>query len=160
MFNFFKNKAVEKKNKLADTTKKLVGVEDRKKNWNYISYMSSKVFSFKKEDLEVRKTFSQEMKDKNLTQEDLNQIYNSYSLTFYIFFIFSILCLISAIYSGFVQLSFVSFTFGIGVFLICLMNMLRYSLYAFKIKHKKFCNLQDWWNNPQDWFPKMTFFKK
>lgn len=156
MAGWFRNKIKNGVFNTKDTAKKVINYEEAKQNWNVIKDMYYKMLKPGSiNNAPVKKTFHETVLEQGLTQSDLNQIYFNYAISFYISAFFAILCLSSGAYSAFVNASFIGFLLGLSIFTVCLASMFRFSFNAFKIRHQKFCSVQDWWNNSNQWFPKL-----
>lgn len=156
MPGWFRNKIKNGVFNTKDTVKKVTNYEEAKQNWSTIKDMSNKMLKPTAiEQSPNKKTFHETVLEQGLTQADLNQIYFNYSLSFYISTFFAVVCLLSGVYSAFVNASFIGFLLGISICLVCVASMFRFSFNAFKVRHQKFCSVQDWWNNSSQWFPKI-----
>lgn len=156
MAGWFRNKIKNGVFTTKDTVKKVLNYEEAKDNWKTIKDMSNKMLKpTSTEQKGVQKTFHETVFEQGLTQADLNQIYFNYAVSFYISALFAVICLISGMYSAFFNSSFIGFILGLSIFSVCLASMFRFSFNSFKVRHQKFCSIQDWWNNSSQWFPKL-----
>lgn len=156
MAGWFRKKIKNSASSTKETFFKVINYDEAKENWGTIKDMYEKGLKVPKDNnTTTKKTFHETVIEQGLTQADLNQMYFNYAVSFYISMFFAIVCLISACYSAFISGSFMGFLVGLAIFFVCLSSMFRFSMDSFKIRHQKFCSLQDWWNNPNFWFPKL-----
>lgn len=155
MFGWLKRKSKDGLNSGKDFGKKVLNLEEAKKHWQDIGNMYDVLANpAKVKKSSVVKTFNQAVIENNLSPQDINQIYFNYSMSFYISLVLSLLCVASTMYSAVVG-SFGGAIAGLAIWVVCIANMFRFSYNSFRIKHQKFCSVRDWWNNPNQWFPKI-----
>lgn len=148
MFQKIKNKVTNTK----ESIKKVTNYTEAKDNFEEIKKMVN-VLALPEKNKTIKKTFSEIVIEKGLTNLDLQNIYFNYIRSFYILFLFLIVCFGSSLYSAFIVNSFSHFLLGISMCLILLATLFRFSFYAFQIKKQKWCNFGEWYSSPDYWFP-------
>lgn len=166
MFGFGKKKEKKnkesKKEKIIDYTKKVTSFDQVKENFEDIKDMYKKVGTISGENNSnnnVKKTFSQVARENKLNQEDIANLYNINTKNFYISVLFFIICLLFSFITAYNTAKIFPFLAGVAISFVFLANAFRYSITAFKIKYQKFCSFNDWYNNPNEWFPKIKIKK-
>ena len=152
-FGWLKKKSKQGVDAGAGFGKKITNWEEIKNNWSEIGKLYDTLANPKKiQKSTASKTFLQAVLDNKLSQEDIKKIYFNYSLAFYISVLFSFVAFFSSLYSAY-NASLGGSVAGLAIWLVCVANMFRFSFNTFRIKHQKFCSVQDWWNNPNQWIP-------
>ena len=151
MFGWIKNKGSE----TVDYAKKVVGTEELAKNAQDISSMSKRLltpsFMIKNSRQE---TFEEAKRRLGVDDIHIKAVYKNYVTNFYIFIVYVVLCLITFGYAVLISQSVIQAMASISIGLLCLMNAFRFSFRSFQIKHRSLCAVRDWYDRPNEWFPK------
>ena len=160
MFKWLKKSTKAVSTNVVDTGKDLLGSNTIAQAGNEIKIMAETILS-PKETIKNAKTetFKEAMIRKNVSEVDLVLIYKNYTYIFYISITFAVLLLVPLFYKLFYRHEvFTSITLLI-FFIFCMANAFKYSFRAFQIKHRKLCNVNEWWERAGEWFPSLNQLK-
>lgn len=133
---------------VADYGKKVVGTEEIKKNADFIVDMATSV-SKKTKRFE---TFESAYSRLGLTEDQLMQTYNYYSLRFNIFVFFSGIALVALGYAVY------EFSWGffaiLGFLSICLAQLFSASFRMYQIRRRELVPAIEWLREPKEWWIK------
>lgn len=140
----------------AEYGKKVVGTDDIKKSTDEIVSLANRLLNPKAQAQNAKKeTFVEAKKRLNVNDIDLIKTYKNMVYSFYVSILFASLCFVGTIYQLFLMKQIMAGFSMIAILAICLANAFRFSFRAFQIKHQKLCSAQEWWNRPNEWFPKI-----
>lgn len=100
-------------------------------------------------------TFEDAIQRLHLNQIDILKSYKNASYNFYINFFSSLISLSVILYTLFIKQNILWAIPMLAILFVFFANLFRYSFRAYQIKHQSLCSVQEWWNNAQDWFPKL-----
>ncbi len=151
MFGWFKKKAGSIKDYGAEVT----NTKEIKTTFDNIKDMANNNLNPYKVKEGKKETFEQAMSRFKTTESDLIAIYKNLVYGFYISLFFVITCILTTFYSLFIAKTFFGAFAGLGIALFCLANCFRFSFRAYQIRHRKLCDVKDWWDNSSEWLPKI-----
>lgn len=100
-------------------------------------------------------TYEEAIARHGVNDETVDKIKKNYTLSFWACFGAFILCFIGILYSLFVTKSLLIGCSYLSIGLMLLANSLRFSFNVYRINHKNLCDFKVFWNNSNEWFPKI-----
>ncbi len=151
MFGWIKNKG----NETVDYAKKVVGTEEVVKNAKDISSMGKRLLtpSFMIKNAR-QETFEEAKRRLGVDDIHIKAVRKNYVTSFYICIAFAVLCLATLGYSALVAHSVIQALASLSIGAACMANAFRFSFRSFQIKHRSLCAVKDWYDRPNEWFPK------
>jgi uncharacterized membrane protein len=157
MFQWTKNKVKNISDGVKDTSKKLVASDTILENAEQIKKMSENILSPKKMIAESKVEKFEEAIDRlKVSPNDLENIFDNYSLLFYLSICFSFLLFLSILYKLFILKVIWDSLVLLSIFSFCLVNAFKYSFRCLQIKYRKLCTVNDWWNKSNEWIPQLN----
>ncbi len=150
MFGWLKRKGGDVK----DYGKKVIGADEIKNNFSYIKEVSQQMLNPKSTVGKVE-TFEQAVERKQANPIQISKVYKNMALGFYISMGFSVLLFLLVFYFIFVKGEILPSLSTLAILFLCLVNAFKFSFRAYQIKHKKLYSIKHWWENFNEWFPKL-----
>lgn len=94
-----------------------------------------------------KETFAESMQRQGLTEEDIKEAQDAYTLYALVFLVFGIALVIFAFYLLFSHIAFHAWLLALAAAGLSLVQALKYDFWAFQIKNRKLgCTLAEWKN--------------